>query len=172
VDYNIYPFKESNQINIEAFVGFILSGKTYKFRVSNVGIATSINFRIQGHVLKLIEVEGAHTLQEIYESIDVHVGQSIAVLVTLNESTKDYFIVASTRFTKPILNTTATLRYAGSNTGASGPLPIGPTYQIHWSMKQARTIRYDFFKIFLLFVEKISHVLCIICFTVVDLTRL
>ncbi|GMY11697.1 L-ascorbate oxidase homolog [Fagus crenata] len=116
-------------------------GKTYKFRVSNVGIATSINFRIQGHVLKLIEVEGAHTLQENYESIDVHVGQSIAVLVTLNESTKDYFIVASTRFTKPILNTTATLRYAGSNTGASGPLPIGPTYQIHWSMKQARTIR-------------------------------
>ena len=139
-----------------------------------MGIATSINFRIQGHVLKLIEVEGAHTLQETYESLDIHVGQSVAVLVTLNGSPKDYFIVASTRFTKPILTTTAILRYAGSNIAASQPLPIGPTYQIHWSMKQARTIRYDFFKIFLLFVKKISHVsnICIICFTIVDLMRL
>ncbi|KAK8685850.1 hypothetical protein V6N13_124883 [Hibiscus sabdariffa] len=53
---------------------------------------------------------------------------------------KDYFIVASTRFTKPILTTTGILRYIGSNTPASLPLPVGPTYHIHWSMKQARTI--------------------------------
>ncbi|XP_065875593.1 L-ascorbate oxidase homolog [Euphorbia lathyris] len=116
-------------------------GKLYKFRVSNVGISTSINFRIQGHRMTLVEVEGAHTLQEIYESIDVHVGQSIAVLVTLNSSPKDYFIVASSRFTKPVLTTTGILRYAGSNTPASKPLPVGPTYHVHWSMKQARTIR-------------------------------
>ncbi|KAJ7952911.1 L-ascorbate oxidase like [Quillaja saponaria] len=117
------------------------AGKTYKFRVSNVGLETSFNFRIQGHKMKLIEVEGAHTIQEPYESIDVHVGQSVTVLVTFDESPRDYDIVASTRFTKPILTTTATLRYAGSHTPASGPLPIGPTYEIHWSMKQARTIR-------------------------------
>ncbi|CAA7035819.1 unnamed protein product [Microthlaspi erraticum] len=116
-------------------------GKTYKFRVSNVGIETSINFRIQNHTMTLIEVEGAHTLQESYESLDVHVGQSVTVLVTLKASVRDYYIVASTRFTKPILNTTASLRYVGSKNAASGPLPIGPTYHIHWSMKQARTIR-------------------------------
>lgn len=91
--------------------------------------------------MTLVEVEGAHTLQEVYESLDVHPGQSVAVLVTLNGSLKDYFIIASSRFTKPILTTTGYLRYAGSNTPASGPLPIGPTYHIHWSMKQARTIR-------------------------------
>ncbi|KAF7828764.1 L-ascorbate oxidase-like protein [Senna tora] len=116
-------------------------GKTYKIRVSNVGIATSINFRIQGHKMKLIEVEGAHTMQEEYESLDVHVGQSIAVLVTLDGPLQDYYMVASTRFSKTVLNTTATLRYSGSNKKASGPLPAGPTYQIHWSMKQARTMR-------------------------------
>ncbi|XP_050208094.1 L-ascorbate oxidase homolog [Mercurialis annua] len=116
-------------------------GKTYKFRVSNVGIATSINFRIQGHSMTLVEVEGAHTLQEVYESLDVHPGQSVAVLVTLHAMPKDYYIVASTRFTKPILTTTGILRYAGSNNPASLPLPIGPTYHLHWSMKQARTIR-------------------------------
>ena len=128
-----------------------------------MGIATSINFRIQGHVLKLIEVEGAHTLQETYESLDIHVGQSVAVLVTLNGSPKDYFIVASTRFTKPILTTTAILRYAGSNIAASQPLPIGPTYQIHWSMKQARTIRFIcllkiFFFFFFFFYLFVSHI--------------
>ncbi|KAJ8764436.1 hypothetical protein K2173_006176 [Erythroxylum novogranatense] len=117
------------------------SGKTYKFRVSNVGIATSINFRIQGHVMTLVEVEGAHTLQEQYSTIDIHAGQSVAVLVTLSENPKDYYIVASTRFTKPFINTTAILAYAGSNTPPSLPLPIGPTYHVHWSMKQARTIR-------------------------------
>lgn len=81
-------------------------------------------------------------MQEVYESLDIHVGQSLSVMVTLNGSVKDYFIVASTRFTKTILTSTAILRYAGSSTPASGPLPIGPTYHIHWSMKQARTIRY------------------------------
>ncbi|GMH24605.1 hypothetical protein Nepgr_026448 [Nepenthes gracilis] len=119
------------------------AGKTYMFRVSNVGLTTSINFRIQGHVLKLVEVEGSHTLQEVYESLDIHVGQSVAVLVTLNGTVKDYYMVASTRFTKPIITSTAILRYAGSSTPASGSLPIGPTYQVHWSMKQARTIRWN-----------------------------
>lgn len=117
--------------------------KTYLFRVSNVGISTSLNFRIQGHKLTLVEVEGSHTLQEVYDSLDIHVGQSVAVLVTLLGAPKDYFIVASSRFTKPILTATAILHYAGSNIPASEPLPVGPTYHIHWSMKQARTIRWN-----------------------------
>lgn len=119
----------------------MLSGKTYKIRVSNVGIATSINFRIQGHTMKLIEVEGSHSLQEVYESLDVHVGQSVTVLVTLNRPAQDYSMVASSRFTRTVLTTTATLRYAGSNQKAPGPLPFAPTYHLHWSLKQARTIR-------------------------------
>ena len=92
----------------------------------------------------LVEVEGSHTLQEVYESIDVHPSQSVAVLVTLSNALKDYFIVVSSRFTKPVLQTTAILRYGGSTTKASGPLPIGPTYHVHWSVKQARTIRYTY----------------------------
>ncbi|KAK8606819.1 hypothetical protein V6N13_052575 [Hibiscus sabdariffa] len=68
----------------------------------------------------------------------VFTGQK-AVLVTLRGAIKDYYIVASTRFTKPILTTTGILRYQGSNTPASLPLPIAPTYHVHWSIKQART---------------------------------
>jgi len=67
---------------------------------------TSINFRIQGHMMKLVEVEGSHVLEEIYDSLDIHPGQSMAFLVTLNGMVKDYHIVASTRFTKKILTAT------------------------------------------------------------------
>ncbi|XP_044470646.1 L-ascorbate oxidase homolog [Mangifera indica] len=125
--------------NSLSFIG--QTGKTYKFRVSNLCIETSINFRIQRHTMTLVEVEGSHTLQEVYDSIDVHVGQSVAVEITLNGPPKDYYIVASSRFTKPVLTTTAILHYDGSHTPASLPLPTAPTYQLHWSMKQARTIR-------------------------------
>lgn len=124
-----------------SYVFLFSKGKIYRFRISNVGISTSINFRIQGHMMTLVEVEGSHILEEVYESLDVHVGQSLTVLVTLKAPVKNYFIVASTRFTKPVLTTTAILRYQGSKIGPSRPLPIGPTYHIHWSMKQARTIR-------------------------------
>ncbi|GAB2231673.1 hypothetical protein Drorol1_Dr00010684 [Drosera rotundifolia] len=118
-------------------------GKTYLFRVSNVGLMTSINFRIQNHTLKLVEVEGSHTIQNVYDKVDIHVGQSMAFLVTLNKTVKDYYIVVSSRFTSTILISTATLRYEGSRMLASGPLPGGPTYQIDWSMRQARTIRWN-----------------------------
>ncbi|KAF4380745.1 hypothetical protein F8388_017099 [Cannabis sativa] len=121
----------------------LLIGKTYKFRVSNVGLSTSFNFRIQGHKMKLIEVEGSHTMQNEYDSLDVHVGQSVAVLVTLNQAPKDYYIVASTRFTKTVLTSSSVLHYSNSHTPVSGPLPAGPTYQIHWSMLQARTYRWN-----------------------------
>lgn len=106
-------------------------------------MTTSINFRIQGHTLRLVECEGSHTMQEVYESLDIHVGQSSSFLVTLHGigEPRDYFILASTRFTKPVLTATAILNYQGSKMAAAGPLPIAQTYQIHWSMKQARTIR-------------------------------
>ncbi|CAH1417465.1 unnamed protein product [Lactuca virosa] len=126
--------------------GISFTGKTgqrYLFRVSNLALTTSINFRIQGHAMTLVEVEGAHTLHESYESFDLHVGQSVSFLVTLHSPSKDYFIVASSRFTKPVLTATGILHYDGTKSKASLPLPIGPTYQVHWSMKQARTVRWN-----------------------------
>lgn len=118
------------------------AGKSYLIRVVNVGTMTSINIRIKEHGLKLVEVEGSHVLQEEYESLDVHPGQSLAFLVKLNGTLSDYYIVASTRLARTAIEATATLRYNGSTTGPSLPLPVGPVYQVHWSMKQARTFRY------------------------------
>lgn len=116
-------------------------GKTYRLRISNVGLQNTLNFRIQGHKMKLVEVEGTHTVQTTYTSLDVHVGQSYSVLVTADQTPQDYYIAVSTRFTSKVLTSTAVLHYANSARPVSGPVPGGPTSEIDWSINQARSIR-------------------------------
>ena len=60
-----------------------------------------------------MELEGSHTLQNLYDSLDLHVGQCFGVLVTADQEPKDYYMVASTRFLKTVLTSTALLRYEG-----------------------------------------------------------
>ncbi|KAH1134251.1 hypothetical protein GYH30_012586 [Glycine max] len=83
--------------------------------------------------------------KNLYDSLDVHVGQSVAVLVTLNQPPKDYYIIASTRFTEKPLTTTVVLHYANSISSVFGPVPAPPVdkYDFDWSMKQARTYRWN-----------------------------
>ncbi|CAL9215832.1 unnamed protein product [Arabidopsis halleri] len=115
-------------------------GKTYRLRISNVGLQNSLNFRIQNHMMKLVEVEGTHTLQTPFSTLDVHVGQSYSVLITADQPAKDYYIVVSSRFTSKILITTGVLHYSNSAGPVSGPIPDGPT-QLHWSFDQERAIK-------------------------------
>lgn len=118
-------------------------GKTYMFRISNVGFSSSLNFRIEGHKMKLVEVEGSHVMQNMYDSLDLHVGQSMSVLVTLDQAPKDYYIVASSRFTSSILTAIAVLHYTNSQSSVSGPVPAGPPTDIEWSINQARSLRWN-----------------------------
>ncbi|KAK4340508.1 hypothetical protein RND71_041970 [Anisodus tanguticus] len=115
-------------------------GKTYRLRISNVGLQNSLNFRIQGHRMKLVEVEGTHTIQITLSSLDVHVGQSYSVLFTADQPAQDYYIAVSSRFTTQTLNSTTILHYSNSKKPASGPLPLGPPTGISWSLNQARSI--------------------------------
>lgn len=92
--------------------------------------------------MKLVEVEGSHTLQNSYSSLDIHLGQTYSVLVTADQPPHDYYIVVSTRFTTPVLTSTAMLHYSNSWGRVPGPPPGGPTIQIDWSLNQARSIRY------------------------------
>ncbi|KAL8543413.1 hypothetical protein ACS0TY_004085 [Phlomoides rotata] len=117
-------------------------GKTYRVRISNVGLRESLNFRIQGHSMKLVEVEGTHTVQTTISSLDVHVGQSYSVLVTTDQPPKDYYIAVSTRFTSQILTTSSILHYTNSRNPVSGPLPpAAPNDDVQWSLNQARSVR-------------------------------
>ena len=137
IHYNIFVFMMST------------TGKTYRLRISNVGLQHSLNFRIQNHKMKLVEVEGTHTVQTTYSSLDVHVGQSYSVLVTADQPAQDYYIVVSTRFSSKVLTTTGVLRYSNSAGPVSGPPPGGPTIQIDWSLNQARSIRYFVWETFI-----------------------
>ncbi|XP_065879944.1 L-ascorbate oxidase homolog [Euphorbia lathyris] len=140
------PFPDGLLINGRGWNGNTFTvdqGRTYRFRISNVGLSTSINFRIQGHMMKVVEVEGSHTLQNTYAALDVHLGQSYSVLVTADQPARDYYIVVSTRFTTRVLTTTSILHYSNSRNGLSGPIPGGPTTQINWSINQARSIRWN-----------------------------
>ncbi|RWR89270.1 monocopper oxidase-like protein SKU5 [Cinnamomum micranthum f. kanehirae] len=125
-------------------------GKTYRFRVHNVGVATSLNFRIQNHNLLLVETEGSYTVQQNYTNLDIHVGQSYSFLVTMDQNaSSDYYIVASARFVNESLWTRVTgvaiLQYSNSKGRARGPLPDPPNdfYDKTFSMNQARSIRWN-----------------------------
>lgn len=124
-------------------------GKTYRLRVHNVGISTSLNFRIQSHNLVLVETEGSYTVQQNYSNMDIHVGQSYSFLVTMDQNaSSDYYIVASPRFVNASTLTKASgvavLHYSNSQAPASGPLPDPPNeYDTFFSMNQARSVRWN-----------------------------
>ncbi|KAF5735674.1 multi-copper oxidase type 1 family protein [Tripterygium wilfordii] len=117
-------------------------GKTYKYRICNAGIKTSLNFRIQNHNMKLVEMEGSHVVQNVYESLDVHAGQCFSVLVTADQEPKDYYMVASTRFTKTVLTSKGIMSYEGGKGPASPELPEAPVGWA-WSLNQFRTFRWN-----------------------------
>lgn len=123
-------------------------GKTYRIRVHNVGISTSLNFRIQSHNLLLAETEGHYTTQTNFSNFDIHAGQSYSFLLSTDQNAStDYYIVASARFVNESLwekvTGVAILRYSNSKGPATGPLPLAPDdfYDKTASMNQARSVR-------------------------------
>lgn len=133
--------------NSQMLLILFAAGKTYRLRVHNVGISTSLNFRIQNHNLLLVETEGSYTVQQNYTNMDVHVGQSYSFLVTMDQNaSSDYYIVASPRFVNSSAWGSATgvaiLHCSNSQGPASGPLPDLPNENDpYFSMNQARSIR-------------------------------
>ncbi|VAH31095.1 unnamed protein product [Triticum turgidum subsp. durum] len=89
----------------------------------------------------LVGDQGTHPVQNVYDSLDVHVGQSVAFLVTLDQPPMDYAMVASTRFNPADispLTAVGTLHYSSATSMAPDPLPAGPPEQeSEWSMNQA-----------------------------------
>ncbi|CAL5201135.1 unnamed protein product [Lathyrus oleraceus] len=123
-------------------------GKTYRIRVHNVGVSTSLNFRIQNHNLLLAETEGYYTMQTNFTSFDIHAGQSYSFLLSTDQNAStDYYIVASARFVNESLwqkvTGVAVLHYTNSKGTVTGPLPPPPDdfYNKGASMNQARSIR-------------------------------
>ncbi|CAN6304628.1 unnamed protein product [Urochloa humidicola] len=126
------------------------AGRTYRIRVHNVGTSTSLNFRIQGHNMVLVETEGSYTTQQNYTNLDIHVGQSYSFLLTTDQNaSSDYYVVASARQVNESawrrVTGVAVLRYSNSGGPASGPLPDPPQDRDDrsFSMNQARSVRWN-----------------------------
>ncbi|XP_058218498.1 monocopper oxidase-like protein SKS1 [Rhododendron vialii] len=123
-------------------------GATYRLRISNVGLKTTLNFRIQGHQMQLVETEGSYTAKRYHDNLDIHVGQSYSVLVTARKNQSSdgtsYYMVASARFIPVELFGVGIIRYSGFRGVPLGPIPTGPmSYDYMYSVEQAKSIRWD-----------------------------
>lgn len=123
------------------------TGKTYRFRVSNVGTQLSFNLRFQKHQMVLVETEGSYTDQITLDSLDVHVGQSYSVLVTADQDEADYYVVATPKLyefdaSNSSLVAKGILHYMNSASPVQGPIPDGPDpFDLDFSINQAKSIR-------------------------------
>ncbi|XP_058208122.1 monocopper oxidase-like protein SKU5 [Rhododendron vialii] len=141
------PYKNPSTKAHESFT--VTQGKTYRFRISNVGTTWSINFRIQNHQMVVVETEGSYTNKITIESLDVHVGQSYSVLVTADQNAADYYMVASPKMFNAgdddrTFKAIGVLHYDDSTTPPNGPLPKGPDpFDMAFSVHQAKSIRWN-----------------------------
>ncbi|KAL0432345.1 UNVERIFIED_CONTAM: Monocopper oxidase-like protein SKS1 [Sesamum latifolium] len=121
-------------------------GAIYRLRISNVGLKTALNFKIQDHQMLLVETEGSYTVKHYYESLDIHVGQSYSVLVTAKNQTEgsSFYMVAASRFIPVELIGVGVVRYSGFQGKPRHPLPpfLAP-YDYKYSVDQALSIRSD-----------------------------
>ncbi|KAL5569461.1 hypothetical protein UlMin_026036 [Ulmus minor] len=139
------PYMDPLAKSHESFT--VTKGKTYRIRISNVGISWSFNFAIQNHHLVLVETEGSYTNQIVLDSLDVHVGQSYSVLVTADQAAADYYMIA----TPKMYNASdvskfgiGVFHYDNSTTPATGPLPSFPDpFNLQFSINQAQSIKWN-----------------------------
>ena len=146
----LYRYNNSVPSGIECETFNVQPGKSYHIMVHNVGISTSLNFRIQKHNILLVETKGSYASKQNYTNLDIHVGQSYSFLVTMDQNARsDYYIVASALFVNTSIwsNFTgvAILHYSNSKGKEKGPLRDGTDdyYDKYISMNQARSISWN-----------------------------
>ncbi|KAF8326083.1 Cupredoxin [Cantharellus anzutake] len=111
-------------------------GKSYRFRVINVGSLTSMAFSIDKHSMSIVEADGVDVEPRITERLVVGIAQRYSAVVSLDRKASAYWIRAvmetnSLRYNNPNLNLTTLgiLRYDGVAAGTKPPetpAPLSP----------------------------------------------
>lgn len=71
-------------------------GKTYMFRVVNIGAFAGQYLWIEGHKIRVVEVDGVYTKDAEAEMVYIAAAQRVSFLLTTkNETSANYPIVAS-----------------------------------------------------------------------------
>lgn len=91
----------------------VQSGKTYLLRIANGGIQSLLNFIIEGHNLTVVELDGHPIKPKTVSSLDIHVGQRAAVLLTANQPSGIYWMDAATSGRSAVRYGSGLLQYDG-----------------------------------------------------------
>jgi L-ascorbate oxidase len=115
VSHGAYALCDDSKIPAsERFEGS--EGNTYLLRFIAGSLLSLFNVGIEGHIMTVIEVDGHPTEPYTTTSVDLNSGQRVAVLVTLDQSPRDYVIRFKTRSRKAVRTANAILHYLGSTT--------------------------------------------------------
>ncbi|CAG8680799.1 26314_t:CDS:2 [Dentiscutata erythropus] len=111
----------------------VQKGKKYRFRIINTSSESFFIFSIDGHKLKVIEVEGTYVKPFYVNRLPLHIAQRYSVIVEADQDAKDYWIRATmspectpndnetiNHDSKINYNVTGILSYEGSSTGGKG----------------------------------------------------
>ncbi|BAT84173.1 hypothetical protein LR48_Vigan03g098700 [Vigna angularis] len=95
------------------------SGKTYLLRIINAALNEELFFKIAGHLLTVVEVDASYVKPFKSDTLLVAPGQTTNALLTTDQNSGKYTIVASTFMDSPVvavdnLTATATLHYTGT----------------------------------------------------------
>ncbi|KAI9200006.1 hypothetical protein LWI28_001414 [Acer negundo] len=113
-----------------------MAGAIYRLRISNVGLKTCLNFRIEDHLMLLVETEGSYTVQQYYSSLDIHVGQSYLFWSQLR--TKPIMACPTTWLQVPVSLLSSFWVRWNLSTGAARPNPQGSYH--YGSINISRTL--------------------------------
>ena len=84
-------------------------GKTYFFRIINIGAFEGQYFWMEGHTMRIVEVDGVYTEPAEADMIYLTAAQRYGVLVTMkNETTSNFAVISSMDEVKSSSSVTAT----------------------------------------------------------------
>ena len=70
-------------------------GKTYMFRIANIGAFAGQYLRFEGHTMRIVEVDGIYTEPAEAEEIYLTAAQRCSVLITMKNETDSNFAIAA-----------------------------------------------------------------------------
>ena len=92
-------------------------GKRYRFRIIGASCDPWFNFTIDGHAMTVIETDGVETEPLVIDSLSVYAGQRYSVVVTANQTSRNYWIRAKSSHPNQTFDggqSSAILRYSGA----------------------------------------------------------
>lgn len=87
---NRWPESNGNAPGYE--VVKVIPGKTYRFRVINIGSDNMLRFRIDGHRFRVVEMDGILTFPVWTDHLEINSGQRYSVMVTMDRPENNFWI--------------------------------------------------------------------------------